>query len=87
MKIKFENSYTKKCIVYNFDFRNHTVDILKDETPNDALLKIMFKYKTYNELVNWIRARVGGKSLKEAIEIAKSNNLRSVKDDILVKIL
>lgn len=87
MKIKFKNNYNGNYVTYNFDFENHKVELIEDKRDKDITLGLITVGKTYNELVNWIRSRVGGKSLKEAIEIAKNNKLKSVKDDILVEIL
>ena len=87
MKIKFENSYSGNYMIYDFNFENHNFKLIEDKRNQDIALGLIIIGKNYNELINWIRSRVGGKSLKEAIEIAKNNKLKSVKDDILVEIL
>ena len=87
MKIKFKNSYSGNYMIYDFDFESHKVELIKNKRNYDIALGLILIGKNYNELINWIRSRVGGKSLKEAIEIAKNNELKSVKDDILVEIL
>ena len=87
MKIKFENNYNGNYIIYDFDFENHKFKLIEDKRNKDITLDLVIFDKNYDELINWLKARVGGKSLKETLEIAKNNNLKSVKDDLLVKII
>lgn len=87
MKIKFENGYNGSYVIFDFDFENSNVKLIEDERNKDIALGLVIVGKNYNELINWLKARVGGKSLKETLEIAKNNNLKSVKDDLLVKII
>lgn len=84
MKIKILNNSTNNYIVYNFDFKNHKMNIEENCTNNDFILNMIFKNKNYDEIINWMRSRVGGKQINECIEIARNNNLKNLKDDLLV---
>ena len=84
MKIKILNNSTNNYIIYNFDFVNHKMNINKDYINNDNILNMIFENKNYDEVISWIRSRVGGKQINECIEIARTNNLKNLKDDLLI---
>lgn len=83
MIIKIENE--NHFIIYEFNTDSKELKIIKNN--GDNVLNAIFKDKDYDSFVSWLRSRVGGLSLKEILEIAKENELKSIKDNIKVKIL
>ena len=83
MIIKIENE--NHFIIYEFNTDSKDLKIIKNN--GDNVLNAIFKDKDYDSFVSWLRSRVGGLSLKEILEIAKENELKSIKDNIKVKIL
>lgn len=83
MKIKIKN--LNDFMIFELNNESRTINCIKNS--DNIILQSIFGEINYDNFISWVKSRTGGLSFSKIVELAKNNQLKSVKDNILVEII